>query len=214
MSVINREALREAAKASPAQVAAASRLATLRSNPRATKPDVIVGDAARGEEPIPFMWRMLSGTEKQLVRANAVRQINGLGIPLELLGATDLEDECGWQILALAMRNPDEIGPDPRNPYPHPLAASVDELRDLLDTDERDALVTRYLDFEEEFDKEPSDMTEAELGAILALAKKKPSESLGPLINFGSRTLARCLLTLVAQLSSSPSGSSSNSTPS
>jgi hypothetical protein len=214
VTVRNREALREAAKASSAEIDASSKLARYRNSGRATKPGLIPAGPSGTPEAIPFRWRLLNGTERQLVRSLAVARIHSIGIPLELLGASDLEDEASWQILAVAMRDPDEAGADPRNPYPRPLAANVDELRDLLDANERDILVTHYLDFEEECDPEPTDLGEQELGAIVALAKKKPAESLGPLINFGSRTLARCLLTLVGQQSTSPSGSSSNSTPS
>ena len=46
-----------------------------------------------------------------------------------LVGAQDLVDECEWQILARAMRDPDDI----KVPY----SADVDEVRDLLNDDER-----------------------------------------------------------------------------
>jgi hypothetical protein len=206
--------LRRAAKAPASEVAAASKLASLRRSQRATKADVLPGDL-EGQDAVPFVWRLLDGNEKQLARARAVARMRAIDIPIELMfAAPDLEDECAWQILAIAMRNPDEVGNDPRNPYPEPLAADVAELRELLTTDERDLLITRYMDFEEELDPDPADLPPEQLAAIVALVKKKREESLGRLMNSGTRTLARCVIALVDQLSSSASGSSSNTTPS
>ena len=167
---------------------------------RDTKPDTLTGDPARGVEPVPFVWRQLSGTEKQVARALAVKRLEELRIPLDLLGGSDLEDECSWQILAIAMRNADDRGENPREPFPEPLATDVDELRDLLSTDERDVLITRYMDFEESLDQAPMETTPAELKLVRHLAIRPPAEALGALVNLGTRTLAMAVVALVAEL--------------
>jgi hypothetical protein len=194
--------------------AAQSKLARYRNAYRAHKPDVLRGDPERGIEALPFVWRLLNGQEKQDAMSAAVARLDGVGIPLELMGSAELEDELSWQILARAMRDPDVQGELDRDPYPVPLAADVDELRQRLTTDERDDLRYRYLDFEEENDRAPRDLSAEEMLAIERVAKKKPSESLAQLMSFGTRSLALYLRSSVARLSPSASGSSGSSTES
>lgn len=170
---------------------------------QATKEDILPANKASGRDAIRFVWRILAGTSKQLVRARAVSRMESLGIPAELQGARDLETECEWQIIAEAMRDPEDPG--------KPLAADVDQARDLLNDDERAYLITSYLDFEETCDPTPFQLGEGELDAMVHAAKKKPSEAVDALINFGSRSLALCITTLVDQLASSQTGKSGGS---
>lgn len=179
-----------------------SRLAKQRTQ-RATEEATIAGHAQRGIEPVPFRWRQLTGTEKQIARSLAVRRLQQLDLPLDLLSGTDLEDECSWQILAMAMRDPDE--PGAAGEYPLALAANVDELRELLSTDERDELITRYLDFEERLEANPAEVPEVQLSIALQLARKPVGQSLGGLMNLGSRVLALAVIKLVADAAAASS---------
>lgn len=180
MSVRDRRALDALAASPPTVIEAAATLAGLCSSTGwVTVPDAIAGDPARNLEEVPFVWRLLSPSERQLVRARAVARIHELGVPANLRGARDLEDEASYQLLAIAMRDGEERGPDPRDPYPRPLVGSVDELRNLLGHAERDQLVARYEALEHLHDREPTDMTAAEFGALVALAHKQGRQLAG-----------------------------------
>lgn len=191
----------ERLRQNPQEARGISKLARLRAGARATKPDVI--PAGGQYEETPFVWRILGGTEKQEAMAAAVERLSVINIPLELQGAEPLEDELGWQTLARAMRDPEDVEA--------PLAASVDELRQLLTTDERDILMTRYADFEEQVYPAPHELTEAELLALEEAAKKKSPESQAQLMSFGTWTLALFATSLVARLEMLTSGSSGTS---
>lgn len=156
-----------------------------------------------------FVWRVLSGTEKQDCLGGAVQRFADLGIPTELRVYSDLEDELCWQVLWHAMRDPEIIGTD-SHPYPRAYAASVSECRDVLTVDERDMLIIAYMDFQEEIN--PAATEPAMFSAQIEEVLKKNDDStqqLTDLINFGSHSLATYLLTMASQQSSSPNPNSS-----
>lgn len=201
-------------------------LVAARENPAATQGDSILAKLIRGrrhvreseipprnkdDEAIGFVWRVLSGTEKQESLGAAVKRFSDLGIPETLRTYTDLEDEITWQVIARAMRNPADPGDD-LTPYPKPLGTS-DEVREALTVDERDVLMSEYLDLEAEVDPDPALMPEIWHEQIMAALKKSPSEALGICVNMPSRALIGFLISMADQLSISPmpkSGSSNN----
>jgi len=153
-----------------------SALARMRRGKRETKPGALPGDKT------PFVWRVLSGTEKQECLAAAADRFRELNLPVELRMHSDLEDEVVWQILFLAMRDAASVG-DASEPFPVPFAASVDELRDLLSVDERDLLASEYLDFEDDVNPDPAKLHPELFDAIAEAAKKKDRAVLN---SFGS----------------------------
>lgn len=167
----------------PRTAEAVSRLATMRKGQRHTKRGVLPGDG------IEFVWRLLSGAEKQAALAAAVQRMEALKLPIELRSYSDLEDECVWQLLAQAMRDPQHPGPS--GTYPETLARDADELRELLTVDERDALITAYLDFEDEVDPDPATISDELYAAIETAVKKRDARALR---NFGSNLLASFVL--------------------
>lgn len=188
---------------SPVQAEAASRLAVILRGRRHTK----VGHFPDKPDDT-FRWRVLTGTEKQECQACAIRRFNELGIPPELRMYQDLEEELTWQVLFRGMR--DESDPGTLNdPYPKSFAANVDELRDLLTVDERDALLIDYLDFESEVDPSPETVNAEVIQQITIALKKKESERLRALNDFDSATLRSYLATTVAPLLISQTGKSS-----
>lgn len=196
----------EVGKMSPREAEGISKLAQLRKGHRATEPDELPADPDRGVEALPFVWVILGGTEAQEAMAAAVKRLDEIDVPREMLGAKPLEDELGWQVLARAMRDPEDLS--------QPIAADVDELRDLLNDDERDILMTRYADFQERKYPAPHDLSLAELKAMEEAAKKKSPESLAQLMSFGSWSLGLFVISLVSRLETLASGSSGSSTES
>lgn len=199
-------------------------LVSARENPKAAQGDGILAKLIRGrrhtrsseipprnrgDEPIPFVWRVLSGTEKQAALGGAVRRFEELGIPDSLRTYTDLEDELTWQVISRAMRNPAVEGDD-HNPYPKPVG-TPEEVRDALTVDERDVLMSEYLDLEAEVDPDPALMPEVWHEQIEAALKKKADEALGILVNMPSRALIGYLLSMAARLSISPMPKSGSS---
>jgi hypothetical protein len=179
-----------------------SRLAQLRKGIRALKPAEALG--------MTFVWRILSGTEKQDCLGSAVSRFAELGIPNELRMYSDLEDELAWQILWRAMRDTTDVGTDGDA---RPFAKDVAECRDMLSIDERDALLAAYLDFEEEASPPLGD-GEVFFEQIRSLLKKNESAThkARQLISYGSRTLATYLATTAGQQSISPTGRSDTGT--
>jgi hypothetical protein len=179
--------------------AGVSKLAKLIRGRRHVKHSRIPDD----ESPIPFVWVVLTGREKQEAAADSLRRFKDLGIPSELRSYSDLDDELTWQIIARAMRDPDVPGTDAQ-PFPRQLAP-VDEVRELT-VDERDILMSEYLDLEEEVDPDPLKMSRDWHAEIESALKKTPPD-VRALSNFGSRTLIGYLLTTVRPRLISPTGS-------
>jgi hypothetical protein len=189
----------------PKTVAAESKIAQRLRGRRSTKPDCIDGTD------VNFVWRILSGSEKQEVTAGACRRFEELGLEKEFRWFRDIEDEMCWQIIYRGMRDPDDEG-TAADPYPKPLAHSVDELRDLLTPEERDMLLSRYIDFEEIVNPPIGD-PEVFFEQIQQAVKKNETiaERMTALINFGSHMLASYILFSESQPSTSPTSSSSGS---
>ena len=123
---------------------------------------------------------------------------------------TDLEDEVSWQILGRAMRDPDQPGTT-SDPYPVPLG-SVDDLRDALTVDERDVLMSEYMDFEDEVDPDPMFKPDEWHEQIEeALKKNDRADCVRALSTCGSRMLVGYLLSTVRPQLISPIGKSSSS---
>ena len=177
-----------------------SKLAKLARGRRHTKESVVPGTD------INFVWRVLTGEEKQACLGNACKRFKDLGIPDSLRSYNDLEDEMTWQVLSMAMRDPDKEGSE-LNPYPRPLA-TVDTCRRKLTIDERDILFSEYGDLEDEVDPDPMLAPEMWFDQIEAALKKKPAEASHQLSSFGSRTLIGYLLTMANPPENSPSGNS------
>lgn len=168
-------------------------LSTLIRGRKHTKPSKIPGTE------IEFVWRVLGGREKQECLALACARFDTLGIPKELRTYTDLEDELTWQMVAAAMRSPTEAGDD-ANPYPLALG-TPDEVREALTVDERDILITEYMDLEEQVDPDPLLQPEIWHDDVVAALKKSlhsTDEAVSILSNLGSRALLSFLLTTVA----------------
>ena len=178
----------------------ASKLNALLRGTLHTKPSSIPGSD------IDFVFRVLSGHDKQAVLGNACKRFDELGIPVELRHYNDLEDEMTWQILAMAMRDPDHKGSD-ANPYPKPLA-TVDECREKLTPDERDSLISEYMDLEEQVDPDPMNVPDEWFEAVTGALKKKAPERARALNSFGSRILTGYMDTMADQLLNSLSGKS------
>ncbi|KKM84773.1 hypothetical protein LCGC14_1295800 [marine sediment metagenome] len=187
----------------PKAIEAESKIAQRLRGRRSTQPDCIDGTD------VNFVWRILMGSEKQEVTAGACRRFEDLGLDKEFRWFRDIEDEMVWQILFRAMRDPDYEG-DAGEPYPKTLAHSVDELRDLLTVEERDKLVSRYLDFEEVINP-PIGNPEIFFDQINEAVKKNdsPAERMTALLDFGSHLLASYILFSESQQSTSPTSSSS-----
>lgn len=183
-----------------AEAVAESRLASARRGKRELKPGAL-------RDGVGFVWRVLTGTERQEAEAHAYARFAQLGLPHEYRAYASIEDETWYQVLWRALRDPD----DPNLP----LARDVDELRDLIGDEERDELATAYGDFEEEVNPigAARPISEAEFEAIVeAIKKNDPARG----ISFGSVTLWRCLVSMADRLSSSQklrSSSSSSSGP-
>jgi hypothetical protein len=155
-------------------------------------------------ETVPFRWRILTGTEKQECLAGACERFAILGVDKELRHYRDLEDEVVWQILFYALRDPDKESDAKGVPYPRPLFPDADTCRDAMSPDERDILVSRYLDFEERVAPQIGDAEAFFLAIDDAVKKKDPDRSsMTTLMNFGSYTLASYILTLESRLSNS-----------
>ena len=151
-----------------------------------------------------FVWRVLHGDEKQQCLAGSVQRFRELDIPESLRSYSDLEDECCYQILFRAMRDPDDVGSD-GDPYPKTLAKNVGELRAYIDTDLRDLLSTEYLDFENSCDPNKIDAEPELFAAIVEAVKKKDAAALN---NYEPRTLRAFLLSLEFQRLTSPNSNS------
>lgn len=145
------------------QARAESALARYRAGKQHTKPGELPGGGA-------FVWRVLTGAENQACLAAAIEHFEKMKIPAELRAYSDLEDETFWQILFRAMRDPGDVSKT--------LAKSVDELRQLLDSDERDILAQQYLDFKSEVNPQPSELSPATFAAIRAAVQKKSVQAL------------------------------------
>jgi hypothetical protein len=142
-----------------------------------------------------FVWRVLTGDERQECVGAALKRFKDLGIPYELRLGEELVHETWYQILHLAMRDPDLV--DKRS-----FAYSVDEFRKLIGDDERDILATQYMDIEEKVNPQIDQITEDEYNAILRVIKKNDMPA-G--INYGSAALWNCLRIMATQLQTLPS---------
>lgn len=173
-----------------------------------TKASAIKGRAP-GEPDVPFVWVVLSGREKQECMGRACARFDALGIPHELRTYTDLEQELTWQLVAAAMRSPDNRGTD-ANPFPD-LLGEPDEVRDALTVDERDILISEYMDLEELVDPDPMLQPQQWHDDIVHALKKSLDDSdaaASILSNLGSRALLSFLLTTVAPRLASLTGNS------
>ena len=181
-------------------------LAKLVQGRQHTKPSIIPGTR------IAFVWRVLGGREKQECLAGALQRFKDMGMPPELRHYTDLEDEVTWQMIGRAMRDP-EIKSDDRGPYPKPLA-TIDEIRDTLSTDERDIMMSEYMDLEDEVDPDPMFKSEQWHAQVEeALKKSQVDEAAKALSLCGLRMLAGYLLTTVRPQLISQTGKSTSSPP-
>lgn len=163
-------------------------------------------------EVVPFRWRILSGTEKQECLSSACERFQILGVDKELRHYRDLEDEVVWQILFYALRDPSKESDSRGVPYPRPLFPDADTCRDAMSPDERDILVSRYLDFEERIAPQIANAEAFFLAIDDAVKKNGPGRSsMTTLMNFGSFILASYILSLESQLSSSQTSSAPGS---
>lgn len=171
----------------------AGKLASLLQGRRLTRESEIPG------ADIPFVWRVLSGADKQACLGDACARFQKLGIPVELRSHNDLEDETVWQIIARGMRDPDNVERQ---------LAPVDECRENLTVDQRDILMSEYMDLEEECDPDPINVPALWFEEVQAALKKQPEEAARLLSSFGSRALVSYLLSTASQQLSLQLGSS------
>jgi hypothetical protein len=178
---------RELVEKPAAEVRAESALARFRRGRRLT------GEGNLPDTGEPFGWRLLSGLEDDTAVAAAVARLNDLGIPVELRAYADLEQAVAWELLAIAMRDPEPaVGPGGEL-LPRAFCADSLELRDLIDETECDILFADYGDFKESVDPDPYTLDRETYLAIEQAVKKKQTANL---IAFGSRGLATYLLTM------------------
>lgn len=85
---------------------------------------------------------------------------------------------------------------DPENPA-KPFAASVDELKELLSADEKDALAQKYNEMEERVSPPLETLSDADFDMLLESVKKKPDPE--ALSSLGSSTLVRLVLSLASR---------------
>jgi hypothetical protein len=139
---------------------------------------------------IPARIYVLSQTEVVQCRSQAYHFLNdGMGLdPNALVNRDAYADEVTLQILARALRDPDDIG--------KPLAESVADLRDNTTSDERAAIFDLYVELQREVDPARAEMTEADALEILEHVKKKDSTRL---VDIGSSRLASFLLFMASR---------------
>ena len=176
-----------------ARQAAVGRLSGLLQGKRRRKAGIWPGDPA-----IRFQFQVLRNDESQAAQAQAFKHFRET---LELdptlaLNLQTFRDEQATQILALAMRDPED--PD------LPLASNAADLRAATDQDDRASLIAQYVDLMDETDPDPGTLSPEVEREILALVKKKDGSGLAA---FGSRTLASFLLSMGSPRSTSPTDS-------
>jgi hypothetical protein len=191
----------ELAAAPDVEAEARSALARFRQGRR------LVGEGKLPDTGEVFAWRLLSGAEEDAAVSNAVKRLADLGVPTELRAYADLEEALTWEVLALAMRDPEPASAPDGTLLPQPFAKDSLELRDFLSVTEREILAADYGDFAESVDPDPMDIEPAVLVAIDDAVKKKQA---GNLTAFGSRALASYLLIMDNPPSTSPTGKSEN----
>ncbi len=160
---------------------------------KATQPDELPGVVGK------FVWRLVLESEKQECTAKALRRLESLKIPHDLQRWQDLESEIMTQVLARAMRDPDQPGED--ESYPYAIARDADELRDLLTADERDILWKRYADWEADQAPIEAELSTLMTDAITRAVKKKDAADLNA---FAPAMLRQWLLSMGSQLLNSP----------
>jgi len=174
-----------------------SRLRAMRAGKRYTRPGQIPANEALGAAAVDFLWRVVTENERAEAVQAAHEYLEQRRIPVVVPGQSYLEDETSWQILWRAMR-------DPERPE-KPLARDVDELREFLSFEERDMLITGYMDLEEFVNPDLHGLSSDERDALVAALKKNDTRT-G--LSFGSALLWNFLRTMDGQPWSSPTARS------
>lgn len=130
----------------------------------------------------------LSDSQIQESHAGALRRFSDLGIPVNLYTSEELNIEVHIQALALSMHDPEDGDR---------LWNDADELRDAIEPQERQALVSEFLDLQNRAN--PGSIDSKLVAEIDELIKKK---DVGNLSCFGSSTLAAFLIYGESQRSS------------
>lgn len=173
-------------------IKAESRLRAMRAGRRYTKPSQVPANEEMGHPSVPFVWRIVTENERADAVAAAHRYLEDRHVPIVVPGQSYLEQETAWQLLWRAMRDPD---------HDKPLARDVDELREFLTHEERDILITEYLDVEELVNPDLRSLSKEER-ALLIEALKKNDTRTG--LSFGCAMLWAFLRTLEGQPWNSP----------
>jgi hypothetical protein len=148
-----------------------------------------------GKPEFVFALVPLSCTELQEANAGAEARFRELGTELGLFTADDFGSELHTQVLAMAIRDPNDHGKR--------LFAEAAELRDNLTPDERTLLTDEFIELQDQTNPMPEEMAPETFDAIDLLLKKKAESQLRSL---GSRMLTRFLLSMERQQSGSPIG--------
>lgn len=133
----------------------------------------------------------LSIAENDLALSAAYKRFAALGMEMTPYTADDFNSELGLQLLAIAIRDPGEPA---RRMFP-----DVNELRELVRSGERSALMTEYLSLQQEVDPDLSAIGEDQFGHMRDLVKKKDVANLGV---FASSTLAAFIIATADQSAS------------
>jgi hypothetical protein len=181
----------------PAVKTEESRLRAMRAGKRYTRPSKIPANTVLDQPEIPFVWRVVTENERADAVQSAHEYLGRRHVPIVVPGQSYLEDETAWQVLWHAMRDPDN--PD------RPLARDVDELREFVSAEERDALITEYLDVEEFVNPDLRGLSGDERAALIEALKKNDTRT-G--LSFGSVALWSFLRTMDGQPWSSPTAKS------
>ena len=148
-----------------------------------------------------IVLRVLSEGQYQQARIDAEKYFKGQGVEINFALADAFESEESTQVLYLALRTPDN----------QPLAASMNEFRELIVGPEKNALAQEYMDLEAECSPDPDKMAQEEFDDLVENVKKKPEEIAGSISSLS--TARRLIIALASPPATSPTDNGSISTP-
>jgi hypothetical protein len=145
--------------------------------------------------------RILTEAERQESVFAAENHFKKKKIEYSVATSDEMEMETDTQILFRALRNPDNLSKS--------LAGSADELRGMIEENEKQILISQYIAFEQECSPNPKQLDAEELDSLIEGVKKNPEMIIGSVSNI---VIARQLITiLVKQLAISPKDNGSTS---
>jgi len=144
--------------------------------------------------------QVLNNSEKQRANMETERYFKAEEISISATTMDIYLDEINTRTLAVALRNPLNVK--------EPFAASADELRALITTDEKDLLIEEYNALEQEVSPAEKNMTGDQFEDLFATLKKNPT--IGNALNLP--TLRGLIGFLASRPWTSPKDSGSTST--